>query len=42
MDGFVLIFPDFIVDLQFFGQRVLPLMVDAGFAQPLQEVTHSS
>jgi pyrimidine oxygenase len=42
MDGFVLTFPDFIADLQFFGQRVLPLMVDAGFMQPLQEVTPSS
>jgi len=37
-DGFVLTFPDFIADLQFFGQRVLPLMVDAGFARPLHHV----
>jgi pyrimidine oxygenase len=37
-DGFVLTFPDFIADLQFFGQRVLPLMADAGFARPLQQV----
>jgi pyrimidine oxygenase len=38
-DGFVLTFPDFIADLQFFGQRVLPLMADAGFARPLQHVS---
>jgi alkanesulfonate monooxygenase SsuD/methylene tetrahydromethanopterin reductase-like flavin-dependent oxidoreductase (luciferase family) len=38
-DGFVLTFPDFIADLRFFGQRVLPLMADAGFARPLQPVS---
>jgi hypothetical protein len=37
-DGFVLTFPDFIADLRFFGQRVLPLLADAGFAQPLSRV----
>jgi len=37
-DGFVLTFPDFIADLQFFGQRVLPLMADAGFARSLHQV----
>jgi alkanesulfonate monooxygenase SsuD/methylene tetrahydromethanopterin reductase-like flavin-dependent oxidoreductase (luciferase family) len=26
LDGFVLTFPDFIEDLRFFGQRVLPLL----------------
>jgi pyrimidine oxygenase len=34
-DGFVLTFPDFIEDLRFFGERVLPLLAAAGFAQPL-------
>ena len=38
-DGFVLTFPDFIADLQFFGQRVLPLMADAGFTPPLHQVS---
>jgi alkanesulfonate monooxygenase SsuD/methylene tetrahydromethanopterin reductase-like flavin-dependent oxidoreductase (luciferase family) len=42
VDGFVLTFPDFIADLQFFAQRVLPLMVDAGFAHPLYQVAHTS
>jgi pyrimidine oxygenase len=37
-DGFVLTFPDFIADLQFFGQRVLPLMADAGFARPVHQM----
>lgn len=34
-DGFVLTFPDFIADLRFFGVRVLPLLAEAGYAQPL-------
>jgi alkanesulfonate monooxygenase SsuD/methylene tetrahydromethanopterin reductase-like flavin-dependent oxidoreductase (luciferase family) len=34
-DGLVLTFPDFIEDLRFFGERVLPLLTAAGFAQPL-------
>jgi len=34
-DGFVLTFPEFIADLQFFGEHVLPLLAAAGFAQPL-------
>jgi alkanesulfonate monooxygenase SsuD/methylene tetrahydromethanopterin reductase-like flavin-dependent oxidoreductase (luciferase family) len=37
-DGFVLTFPDFIGDLQFFCQRVLPLMADAGFARPVHQM----
>ena len=37
-DGFVLTFPDFIEDLRFFGERVLPLLAAAGFAHPLSQV----
>ncbi|MGE3537574.1 MAG: LLM class flavin-dependent oxidoreductase [Candidatus Tectimicrobiota bacterium] len=37
-DGFVLTFPDFIADLRFFGERVLPLLAAAGFATPLARV----
>ena len=33
-DGFMLTFPDFIDDLDFFGRHVLPRLADAGFAQP--------
>lgn len=35
LDGFVLTFPDFIADLAFFGQQVLPLLAAAGLAQPV-------
>jgi|GEM_PF-6571782 hypothetical protein len=38
-DGIVLTFPDLIADLQFFGQRVLPMMADAGFARSLHPVS---
>jgi hypothetical protein len=34
----VLTFPDFIEDLRFFGQRVLPLLANAGFANPRLQV----
>jgi pyrimidine oxygenase len=37
LDGFVLTFPDFLGDLAFFGHCVLPLLAEAGFAQPVPQ-----
>lgn len=37
-DGFVLTFPDFIADLRFFGERVLPLLASSGLATPVARV----
>jgi pyrimidine oxygenase len=39
LDGFVLTFPDFIEDLRFFGERVLPLLAEVGLAQPYCQAT---
>jgi alkanesulfonate monooxygenase SsuD/methylene tetrahydromethanopterin reductase-like flavin-dependent oxidoreductase (luciferase family) len=35
LDGFVLTFPDFIADRAFFGRRVLPLLAEGGWVQPV-------
>lgn len=34
LDGFVLTFPDFIGDLEYFGRRVMPVLAERGLARP--------
>lgn len=36
-DGFMLTFPDFVGDLKFFGERVMPILAHDGFVRPLAQ-----